>query len=120
MSESNAEAFRRYIDVWVRGEVDQLDEMLGQGYVGHSGSDPNWDEDADQARKRIASYHAAHPGVRVEIHEQLSEGDLVATRMIAREANPSTGQEGVAVGFNISRYQAGKLVEEWALWERLP
>jgi predicted SnoaL-like aldol condensation-catalyzing enzyme len=119
LSEDNKAVFRRYVDLWARGEVARLDEVLGPGYVGHSGSNPDWDERLDDVRQRIAAYHAAHPSVRIEIHSQTAEGDQVATRMSAREVNPATGQEAVAAGFNVSRFADGKVIEEWALWERL-
>jgi len=112
MSEENKAAFRRYIEIWAKGEVDRLGEVLGPGYVGHSGSNPDWDEDAAQVATRIAGYHAAHPDVEVEIQDQVAEGDRVATRMVAREQGRSVA------GFNVSRFADGKVVEEWALWER--
>lgn len=119
MSEDSKAVFRHYVEIWVRGEVDRLDEVLGPGYVGHSGSSPDRDEGLEEVRQRIAAYHAAHPGVRIEIHDQIAEGDRVASRMTAREADPTTGREAVAAGFNVSRLAGGKVIEEWALWERL-
>jgi predicted SnoaL-like aldol condensation-catalyzing enzyme len=118
MSEDNKAVFRHYIEIWARGEVDALNDVLGPGYIGHSGSNPDWDEDVEQVKKRIAGYHAAHPDIRVEIHDQVAEGDRVATRMTAREAKD--GKENAVAGFNVSRFQDAKVVEEWALWERLP
>lgn len=112
MTEDNKAVFRRYIEIWAKGEVDRLGEVLGPGYVGHSGSNPDWDETAEQVASRIEGYHAAHPDVEVDIQDQLAEGDRVASRMIARE-----GDRAVA-GFNVSRFEGGKVVEEWALWER--
>ena len=47
--------------------------------------------------------------------EQVAAGDRVATRLSAVR-----GDEELAVGMNFSRWQGGRLAEEWALWERIP
>jgi hypothetical protein len=52
--------------------------------------------------------------VRFTVTEQIAVGDRVATRLSAVR-----GDEELAVGMNFSRWQDGRLAEEWALWERI-
>lgn len=116
--EENKAVFRRYMKMWVTGDTQELGEVIGPGYVGHSGSDPDRDDDAESLKEHIAGYHAAYPEVDVVIEDQVAEGDLVFTRMTARSPDHDSGGEKVAAGFNASRFSEGKIVEEWALWER--
>ena len=74
--------------------------------------------------KMIAGAHAALPDVTFTLHDQIAEGDLVATRWTATATQTSTWR-GVAPtgrvftfnGITISRFDDGKVVEEWMQWD---
>ena len=118
MSDQSKAAFRRYMTMWVTGDVDDLDNVIGPGYIGHSGADPDRDDDIDSLRDHMAGYHVAFPEVDLTIDDQIAEGDRVFTRMTARSPDRESGGMKAAAGFNVSRFFDGKIVEEWALWER--
>ena len=70
------------------------------------------ERDADALGRYIAEFRRRFPGLRFTVNEQVGDGDRVATRLSALR-----GDEELAVGMNFSRWQDGRLVEEWALWE---
>lgn len=115
MSEEHKATFREYMQMWVEGDTSRLGDVIGPGYVGHSGADPAKDDDLESLRARIVEYHERMPDAEVSVEHQVAEGNLVATRMTARRGGgPGPG----LAGFNVSRFEGGKIVEEWALWER--
>ncbi len=110
----NDELFRAYIEIWSDGTVDRLRELLAPGYVGHIRGNVSEERDADALVDSIARFRRRFPGVRFTVTEQIAAGDRVATRLSAVR-----GDEELAVGMNFSRWQDGRLAEEWALWERI-
>lgn len=116
MSETNKLVFRQYMAMWVTGETDKLGSVIGPGYVGHSGASADLDDDIDSLKRHMANFHRANPNIIVDIEQQVAERDLLATRLVARQQDRGHGQ--AFAGFNISRFADGRIVEEWALWER--
>ncbi len=86
--------------------------MLAPGYAGHIRGNVSEERDADALVDSIADFRRSLPGVRFTATEQVVAGDRVATRLSA-----ARGDEELAVGMNFSRWQDGRLAEEWALWE---
>lgn len=113
MAEDHKALFRRYIGIWTTGNVDALEDVLGPGYLGHVGSNATKDHGLALLKRRIAEYRASNPNASVTVEDQAAEGDRVFTRMTARSP------KGEVAGFNVSRFEKGRIVEEWALWERL-
>lgn len=114
---SGAELFRRYVGVWETGDLARLDSILHPAYVGHpSGGD----RDAEGLRQRIRVFRELFPGVRFTVHDQLTEGDRVASRMTATATRAADGQRVLLHGLNISRIADGRIAEEWMTWEVQP
>ena len=105
---------RRYIEVWQNGSLEELSELIADGYVGHPASG---DRDIDGLRRRIAQFRAAYPDMRFTIEDQLSVGNRVATRMTATGIATATGKPVRLIGINISRFMGNRIVEEWPVWE---
>jgi predicted SnoaL-like aldol condensation-catalyzing enzyme len=108
------EGVGRVAEIWQSGEVDRLGELLTDDYVGHmlgAGERHGVAEYADTIRR----VRAAGPPPAFENLDQFADGDKVCTRV----KSTRTGADGaveVAYGVNISRYEGGKLAEEWAIW----
>ena len=110
-------SMRRYLAVWNgTASVDELDHLVTPGYVGHIGSR---DRDLGELKRDIVAYHARAGDVEFKVLHRFSEGDYVATRLVARVADPTTGVALAASGLNTSRWEDGLLAEEWAVWESL-
>jgi predicted ester cyclase len=104
--------FRAYVEIWNGGALDRLHELLAPGYAGHMRGTISEDRDADALGRSIVDFRRRFPAVRFTVTEQIVAGDRVATRLRA-----VLGDEELAVGMNFSRWQDGRLAEEWALWE---
>ena len=105
----------RYLAVW-NGEVavDELGSILASDYQGHIGSQART---ADELRGDILAYRERVPGVRFRWEHQFGDGEYIATRVTAHATDPTTGEPMSVTGINISRWQDGRLAEEWAVWE---
>lgn len=113
---ANKELFRRYVDIWETGNLDKLASVIHDSYVGHA----SWgDRDREDLRQRVAAFREKYPNVRFTIHDQLVEGDRVASRLTAA-ATADGGEEVVLYGLNISRIADGRVIEEWMAWEIQP
>jgi predicted ester cyclase len=108
---------RRYLEIWIRdARVNELDDLVTSDYLGHMGSR---DRDLEQLREYIVANRRRGSDVRFEVLHRFSEGDHVATRIVAHATDHETGSRLSACGLSISRWEDGLLAEEWAVWERL-
>ena len=111
----NDDLFRAYVEIWNDGALDRLHALLAPGYAGHIHGKVSEERDEDALASSIADFRRRFPEVRFTVTEQIVAGDRVATRLSA-----VLGDEELAVGMNFSRWQNGRLAEEWALWEPIP
>jgi steroid delta-isomerase-like uncharacterized protein len=66
------------------------------------------------------------PDVKVRVNQMLAERDLVAVYWTAWGTNtqpgmglPGTGKKISVDGMTIFRFKAGKICEEWSVWDML-
>lgn len=112
------ESQQRYLEIWDgTADIDDLDELVTPTFVGHIGSR---DRDLARLKQDIAAYRRQAGDVRFEVMQRFSEGDHVATRVVAHIARPLVDSDISICGLNISRWEDGLLAEEWAVWEPLP
>ena len=109
--------FRNYVRIWETGALDELPSVLAPAYVGHAASGSR---DVDGLRERIAQFHKLYRDAHFVIEDQVSEGDRIATRMIATATSAATGKPVKLIGLNISRFSYGRIAEEWPVWETAP
>jgi ketosteroid isomerase-like protein len=62
-------------------------------------------------RRSTALYQALFDDIRIEVVDQLAEGDKVASRWLMRGSN--RGREVELTGITISRLRDGRIVEDW-------
>jgi steroid delta-isomerase-like uncharacterized protein len=110
---------RRFIQVWVPGNLGVLDELaapditviypvLGAPVRG-----------AAAFKQLLAHFHAACPDAAIAIEEQIAEGDSVVTRWRVSGTHrgellgiPPTGKSLAWTGVTIHRLVGGRVVEE--------
>jgi ABC-type uncharacterized transport system YnjBCD ATPase subunit len=112
----NRATFALAVTIWESGDVAQLADVIGDHYVGHTAAG---DRDLAGLRARIAAFRAGLLEPRLTIIDQLSDGDRLATRLRAEGRDAATGAPVIMVGLNISRFEQGRIVEEWPVWERV-
>jgi len=80
---------------------DFVDHVNALEYRGHDG-----------ARRSVALYLELFPDLRFVVDEQVSEGDRVASRWTLRGTH--RGRSVTLRGIVISRFEDGRIIEDWA------
>jgi ubiquinone/menaquinone biosynthesis C-methylase UbiE/predicted ester cyclase len=80
---------------------DFVDHVNRFTYRGHDG-----------ARQSVALYLALFPDLRFDVDDQVTEGDKVASRWTLRGSHK--GREVELRGIVISRFEDGRIIEDWA------
>jgi steroid delta-isomerase-like uncharacterized protein len=126
VSEQNKAIARAEFEVWSTGEVSRLDDMVAADVVHHDPYDPNAAHGLEGLKKSIAMNRAAFPDMRVEVEDQVAEGDKVTTRWIATMTHEgelggtvATGRRVTVRGITIERFEDGKVVEAWRSMDTL-
>jgi ubiquinone/menaquinone biosynthesis C-methylase UbiE/predicted ester cyclase len=85
---------------------DFVDHVNRLTYRGHDG-----------ARRSVAFYLELFPDLRLQVDEQVSEGDRVASRWTLRGTH--RGRRVELRGIVISRFEDGRIIEDWAASDTL-
>lgn len=125
MSEANKALVQRWFEeVWNKGRVEAIDELLAPSAVVHGLGE---DLHGPEAFKPFhAAYRAAFPDMRICLEQLIAEGDLVAFRWrsVATHAGalmgePPTGKQVQMTGMGVIRVANGDLVEGWNNFDQL-
>ncbi len=123
-TEENKAIDRRFTEeVWNRGNLAVVDELMSADYNGH---DPMMPAGSEGFKQYVLMYRSAFPDVHLTIEDQIAEGDTVVSRWTARGTHkgelmgiPPTGKQVTVTGMNIERVANGKLVEGWSNYDTL-
>lgn len=121
MSEDNKALVRRWIEeVLTRGDLELADDLFAPGYVLH---DPSFTLEVHGPagiKRYIATYRSAFSDIRFAVEDQISEGEMVATRWTARGTHraeflgiAATGNEVTVSGIEFDRVRGGTIDEAW-------
>jgi steroid delta-isomerase-like uncharacterized protein len=126
VSERNKAIARSEFEVWSTGEVEKLDDMAAADVVHHDPYDPNATGGLEGLKKTIAMNRAAFPDMRIDVEDQVAEGDKVTTHWTAIMTHegqlgdtPATGRRVTLRGITIERFEDGKVVEAWRSMDTL-
>jgi len=136
-SEENVALVRRlYEEGWGQGDIDALDDILGDDYVLHiSGLSRVTLPGADATNRgpaamgeTIERFRTGFPDLQVTVDDIVAEGDTVAARttwsgtqqnsLPAFDA-PETGRHMDQETWGFARIECGRIVELWALPDNL-
>ena len=127
MSQSNADVVRRFVEQYQSGDHDVAvaKECLADDFVDHSPFGP-FSPDRDGVLALFDYLFAAFEGFHAEIHQQVSEGDLVTTRKTFHGRHvgefmgvPPTGTDVAIDVIDILRVTGGKMREHWNVVDAL-
>ncbi len=120
MSEQENEALiRRLYDILNEGDLGAADELLSADYVWHG---PGGQEvtGPEGFKDLIGGFRSAFPDLRFTIEQLFASGDEVVCRFTTRgthrgefEGIAPTGKQIATSGIIISRFEQGRVVEEW-------
>ena len=126
MSEQNkAIARKAFEETANKANFSAAPELYDPGFVSHQyGSEEIRGHDG--LRQAITIFHTAFPDLHLTVEDQVSEGDIVATRWTGRgthqgdlEGIPPTGKQVAMTGIEIDRIVNGKIVEQWEVIDRM-
>jgi steroid delta-isomerase-like uncharacterized protein len=128
MSDQNKAIARRYVEeVWNRGNLSVIDELIAPKATFHDPSVPGGKFTGPEGlRQFVQIYRGAFPDVRLTIEELIAEDDKVVSRWTATGTHKGelmgiapTGKRVTVTGCDIAQYQNGKIVEAWASYDML-
>ena len=131
-AEEHKAVVRRYLEeVWSRGNVSTIDDILAPKYQlrvlqGTSGHEEHVTHGADAVKHSVAMYQQAFSDLQIMPQTIVAEGDRVVVEWTARATHsgafrgiPPTGKQLSYAGINIYKMENGKIAEEVYLGDRL-
>ena len=124
--EKNKTVARRYQEeVWGKGRLDLIDELLAADFVDHSLPE-GMDASVAGARQAVQGAIDAFPDGQWSIEDLIAEGEKVVLRW-KMQATHEQEFRGIApsrkpvtvTGITILRIVNGKIVERWSNWDAL-
>jgi steroid delta-isomerase-like uncharacterized protein len=122
--ENKALVLRHWEEVVSKGKLDLIDEIFAPDFVAHEA-----DQDIrgpEGVRQFILMLRAAFPDLQVTVEDVLAEGDKVVQRWHGHGSHqgelmglPPSGKRISVAGMTISRFEEGKVAEEWELYDMM-
>ena len=130
--DNKAIARRLYEEVWNKGNVAAVDELIAPNYVDHFHYPANvlvpaeYQLSLEQIKQIVSHFRTTFPDFHYTVELQVAEGDLVVTRLTARGTHtgeyrglmykgiPPTGKLVTWTYTAIVRIVDGKIVEQWS------
>ena len=129
MSEANKATVCRLIEEVQNGHnLARMDAFFTPNFINHLEDPDRATELTSVERAQIAfrELFAAFPDLHVTIHDQVAEGDKVVTHKVFRGTHHGafmgvapTGRQITFAVIDILRLETGKVVEHWAIQDRL-
>jgi steroid delta-isomerase-like uncharacterized protein len=126
MPEDQLAAAKRVIEEgFTEGNLDVIDEVCAENFIGH---DPlTGDQNREAAKASMATYRNAFPDLRFTIEDAFEAGDKVVIRWTGQGTfenelmglQPTHDRGQPVEGINIDRFEGGKIVESWTQWDTL-
>jgi steroid delta-isomerase-like uncharacterized protein len=125
MSETNKEVVRRLFEGFNTGNPSVIDEVVSNNFVYH---EPTLGERRGRqgSKEIMTTYRTAFPDAKITINEQFADGDTVVTRWTATGTHNGvlfgiapTGRHVTCDGILITRFQNGKVAEEYEVFDTL-
>jgi predicted ester cyclase len=122
-AEENMALARRFLEAYVKGDLDTVDKMLAPHFVSHIKLFPGQAPDREGVKWSIARLSAAISNVSTFVEDQVAAGDKVVTRVSVRATHDRgelmgvapSGKEMTNRAIVIYRIVEGKIAEEWGI-----
>jgi predicted ester cyclase len=118
VQEANKALVRHYLEEIYRGNLDILDEVISEEYVGTTGHTP-----PAQYRANFVAIRRAFPDIQIRFDSLIAEGDWVAmhctiegTHLGEWRGIPPTGKHATWTATAFRRVRDGKIVQGYATW----
>jgi predicted ester cyclase len=101
--------------VCARGDLERAHELYAADFVDHVNALEFRGHDG--IARSVAMYRALFPDLRIEVLDQVSEGDRVVSRW--RLLGTHRGRRVSLPGITISRFRDGHIAEDWTASDNL-
>lgn len=126
MSEQYKVAARRWMEKGFNAQnLDEFDRYFSPTLVNHE-LPPNMPPGREGTKMLASMFFSAYPNIQVTIEDLVAEGDKLVARWSARGTHqgelmgiPPTGKEVTITGIAIDRFEDGKSVEHWEIFDQL-
>jgi steroid delta-isomerase-like uncharacterized protein len=126
-TEQNKALVRHMVEeVFNRGNMDQLDELLAPDFVEHEELPPGIPPGREAPKALFGMLHSAFPDFQATIEDIVAEGDKVVIRMTWTGTQkgefmgvPPTGKRVSWAVIDILRMVEGKCVEHWGQMDQM-
>lgn len=124
-TEQNVETAKRMVEeMWNGRNYQSMNELLAPNFKGH---DPQAKvNSAEEFKQMMQGYQSAFPDLKWTIEEIFGKGDRVVMRWLGTGTHqaemggiPPTGKSATVQGISITRFENGKAVEDWTVWDAL-
>lgn len=127
MSEQHKATLQRVVEQVFNGrDLDKVADLFTENYVMHDPSAPEEPRGVDGMKQYVSMFLTAFSDLRITIEDQLVNGDKVATRFSATGTHDGdlmgiapSGNHVQVSGIIITRFENGKIAEEWQAFDTL-
>jgi steroid delta-isomerase-like uncharacterized protein len=116
---------RCYDEVWSKGNLAVVDELMTSDYVNIDPATPGTRLEGREAFKQlVGTLRGAFQDMKMTIDAQHVDGNVVVTEWTSHAVHrgallgiPPTGKAGVTTGVTVSTLVGGKIAEDRAIWD---
>ena len=125
--EKNTRIIQQYFnEVWNKGKLELLDQLIAPGYVNHSSSMPDTPPGPEGLKPIVIAMRKAFPDLHYEINDLVVTADRVIARVVMQGTHqgdffglPPTNKKISVSQINIEYIDDGKISEHWRLTDEL-
>lgn len=118
---------RRFIEeAFNEGDLAVLDEILAEDYIGHTSTRAEDLQGRGAIKEYIEGTRSAFPDIELDLEHLVADGEMVASHWTATGTHEGelmgiepTGNSYEAAGMEITRVEAGRIVEHWHVGDEL-
>lgn len=101
--------------VCARGDLERARELYADDFLDHVNALEFRGQDG--IAKSVAMYRAMFPDLRIEVVDQMADGDRVVSRWVLHGTH--RGRRVTLPGITISRFENGMIAEDWTVSDNL-
>jgi len=126
IEENKAIAHCLYEEVYNKGKLASLDDLMSTSYVDHNPLVPGQAPDREGAKQGLSTLRIALPDLYITVEDMVAEEDKVVCRLTLRGTHAgeflgvaATGEQITASLISIIRIADRKIVECWSISDQL-
>jgi len=124
-AENKTIARRFYEEVWSKGNLGALDELMATNIVDHH-TLPGLPPGLEGFKQVLTMFRTAFPDLHLTVEDMIAEGDMVVSRVKVRGTHKGdlmgiapTGKQVTLEAIDITRIAGDKFVERWGIIDML-